>query len=109
MDDGDRVIIIDEVHLAADMADSWLDRWRSDYLPGALDRELRLRGVWSGWTENPQEKTVVVCWSVSRVGRYWAARWTATEDDDVLEFWRWTDSLARHRTRRVLENSESSR
>src|SRR5487761_2558105 len=87
---GDAVVILDELCLPADSADSWLQRWRLEYLPGALEREYTLRGVWSGWSENPQDKVVVVCWSVSRVGRYWSARWKATEDEATLAFWTWT-------------------
>lgn len=103
---GDRVVVLDQLRLRAGLVDDWLARWRTDYLPRAIERELRLRGVWSGWAEDPEHRQLVVSWSVNRVGRYWAARWQATEDPAVAEFWAWTDSLVIERSRTVLEAME---
>jgi hypothetical protein len=100
----DAVVILDEVWLPADQVDPWLAHWRRAYLKPALQRGLRLRGVWTGFTGQPDEAVVVISWSMERVGPYWAARWMATEDEDVHEFWQGTDAIARMRERRVLQN-----
>lgn len=104
MTSSDRVVILDQVELPAEVTEAWLSRWRADYLPAALDRELRLQGLWTGWTEDPGRQVVVACWSLPRVGRYWSARWQATDDDAVTAFWQWSDSIAHSRTRQVLQN-----
>lgn len=100
----DVVVILDEVVLASDEVERWRASWEASYLPAATERGLRLRGVWQGWTEDPELVKVVVCWSVPRIGRFWAARWQATDDPDVTAFWAFTDALAVRRERSVLED-----
>ena len=100
----ERVIILDEVMLPADAQGDWIQSWRMEYLPRAQERGLQLRGVWRGWDTDPTRMLTVICWSLPKVGRYWAARWAATEEADVREFWSRTDRLAISRSRRVLAN-----
>jgi hypothetical protein len=101
------VVILDEVRLSTADVAGWMVAWRERYLPAALERGLRLRGIWRGASGEPTEVIVVICWSVDRVGRYWAARWIATEDRRVQEFWRDTDDIAIGRDRRVLQNEST--
>ncbi len=100
----DAVVVLDEIVLPADRVEQWQQLWRDDYLPAAQQRGLALRGVWRGWTERPDEVSVVVCWSLPRVAQYWVARWSASDDPAVEEFWRTTDELAVSRRRTSLEN-----
>jgi hypothetical protein len=101
---GDGVIVLDEVTLSDSQYEAWMAHWLSDYRPGALQRGLRLRGIWRASTRRPDEVMVVICWSVPRVGPYWMARWEATDDPKVADFWAQTDAIARTRGRRVFEN-----
>ena len=96
------VVIFDEVILPVEAADGWLQRWRADYLPGALRRGLRLEGAWRGFTEDPARATVLIQWSVPAVELFFATRGPAVADPDVAEFWDATDRLAVTRSRRVL-------
>jgi hypothetical protein len=100
----DVVVVLDEVRLSTADVAGWMVEWRERYLPAALERGLRLRGIWRGASGEPTEVIVVICWSVDRVGRYWAARWIATEDRSVQEFWSDTDDTAIGRDRHVLQN-----
>ncbi len=102
----DRIVILDEVRVRAGTADAWIDRWRTDYLPAARGRGLRLRGLWTASTEDADVEVVVVQWSVDRVGRYWAARWLATDDPAVTAFWQWTDATVLRRARQVFAARE---
>lgn len=102
--DSDAVVVLDEVVLPAEQVEEWQRLWRDGYLPAAQDRGLRLRGLWRGWTEDPAHVCVVVCWSLPRIGGYWVARWSASEEPAVAEFWRLTDEIAVSRRRTSLEN-----
>ena len=101
-------MILDELILPVGCVDNWLADWRSNYLPGALGRGLELRGLWTGWTEDPDLVMVVVEWSIRNVGRYWAARFAATDDPLVSDFWVRTDDLVTNRDRRVLERQSGA-
>lgn len=96
------VTIFDELILPAGEADRWLDRWRSDYLPGAVDRGLDLRGAWRGSTEEPAETAIVIQWRVPSVEAFFASRGRAGADEQVQAFWAATDEVAIRRDRRVL-------
>lgn len=104
LDPVDAVVVLDELVLPADRGDEWRRLWREHYLPGAQRRGLHLRGLWQGWTEDPDEVRVVVCWSIPRVSTYWKARWAAAGDASVEEFWRRTDEMAVSRNRSSLQN-----
>lgn len=100
----DAVMVLDEVVLPVALADDWQRLWRDTYLPAAQERGLRLRGLWRGWTEDPDQVRIVVSWSLPGAGPYWVARWAASADPGVGEFWRRTDEIAVSRTRSALEN-----
>lgn len=100
----DIVVVLDEVILPEGEVARWQEMWRASYAPGAQARGLGLRGMWRGWTHDPALVCVVVCWSMPRIGDYWSARWSATDDPSVEEFWRRTDEIAVSRKRTTLEN-----
>ncbi|HEX4430549.1 MAG TPA: hypothetical protein VHZ96_14875 [Frankiaceae bacterium] len=99
------VTIFDEVVLPAGSVDAWLDRWRAEYVPGALRRGLVLRGVWRGHTEDAEQSVVVIQWSLATIEAFFASRGQAGADPSVTSFWEATDQLAISRNRRVLEDA----
>jgi hypothetical protein len=97
------VTVFDEVVLPVAAADDWLQRWRAEYLPGAGERGLRLRGAWRGYTEDPEHAVVVIQWSLSTIESFFSSR--GGVDARVTEFWHATDRLAISRNRRVLADA----
>lgn len=98
------VTIFDEVVLPAAEADAWLARWRAQYLPGARQRGLQLRGAWRGHTEDPEHAVVVIHWNLATIEAFFASRGQAGADPEVADFWATTDQVAISRNRRVLED-----
>jgi hypothetical protein len=96
------VTIFDEVVLPAAAADAWLERWRTDYLPGAGRRGLHLQGAWRGHTEDPEHAVVVIQWNLPTVQAFFASRAQSRVDPGVTDFWDATDQVAVSRNRRVL-------
>ncbi|MFI8998469.1 hypothetical protein [Streptomyces sp. NPDC053542] len=96
------VQIIDLVILPADKAEPWLRRWRADYLPGALGRDMVAERLWRTWT-GPDTVAIRILWSVRDSGAFFAARVASAGDPQVTEFWAHTDALALDRDRQVLE------
>ncbi len=97
------VTIFDEVVLPVDGAAGWLERWRAEYLPGALERGLTLGGAWRGYSEDPGQAVVVIQWNVATIGEFFASR--GGIDAAVTGFWEATDRLATSRSRRVLADA----
>jgi hypothetical protein len=95
------VTIFDELVLPVVDAAGWLQRWRSEYLPGALQRGLQLLGTWRGYTEDPEHAVVVIQWTAPTIEAFLASR--GGVDAAVTEFWEATDRLAISRSRRVLD------
>jgi hypothetical protein len=100
----DRVIIVDQLTVPSANCEEWLALWRSGYVPHAEERGLQLRGVWKGIGDSSDHVVLMIWWSLDRVGRYWSARWAATDDPSVTDFWKRTDALVHSRERRVLES-----
>jgi hypothetical protein len=97
------VTIFDEVVLPVAGADAWLERWRAEYLPGALERGLSLQGAWRGYSQDPGQAVVVIQWKVATIGAFFASR--GGVDAAVMGFWEATDQLAISRNRRVLADA----
>jgi hypothetical protein len=96
------VTVFDEVVLPVAATEAWLERWRTDYLPGAGKRGLHLRGAWRGYTEDPEHAVVLIQWTIASSGAFFAMRAKAGEDPSVTDFWDATDHVAVSRNRRVL-------
>ncbi len=99
------VTIFDEVVLPVEAADAWIDRWRADYLPGAMRRGLHLRGAWRGSTDDPGHAVVVFQWTLATVEAFFAYRGQSGADRGVTQFWDATDEVAISRNRRVLADA----
>ncbi|WP_030257672.1 hypothetical protein [Streptomyces violens] len=96
------VQIIDLIVLPAAEAESWLQRWRADYLPGALGRGMVAERLWRTWT-GPDTVAVRILWSLPDSGAFFTARVASAGDVQVAEFWAHTDEFALNRDRQVLE------
>jgi hypothetical protein len=99
------VTIFDEVVLPIGVIDAWLERWRAEYLPGALRRGLHLQGSWRGHTDDPEHAVVVIQWNLPTSAAFFASRAQSRVDPGVTEFWDATDQLAVSRNRRVLADA----
>lgn len=95
------VTVIDEIAMPSDRVDEWTSRWRADYLPGAGERGMRMARQWRRFT-SAETMTVLIQWELPGIYEFYRMRAAAGADDGVSRFWRWTDSLAVSRTRRVL-------
>ncbi|MBF4998363.1 hypothetical protein IRT45_14505 [Nocardia sp. BSTN01] len=96
------VTVIDEIAIPHDRVEEWSRRWRSDYLPGAGDRGMRVVRQCRRFT-SPDTVTLEIQWELPGIYEFYGMRAAAGADDAVSGFWRWTDSLALSRARRVLE------
>lgn len=93
------VAVVDRVLLPAGDAESWLDRLRAEYVPGAAERGMRLADSWWSYV-GPDLIEVTVRWELPDVVAFWAMRFAAGRDESVAAWWAETDALAveRHRT-----------
>jgi hypothetical protein len=101
----ERVTIFDEVVLPVAAADAWLERWRADYLPGAVQRGLHFQGSWRGHTEDPEHAVVVIQWGLPTSDAFFASRAQSRVDPSVTQFWEATDQIAVSRNRRILADA----
>ncbi|WP_216903505.1 hypothetical protein [Nocardia alni] len=97
-----RVHVWDHLVLPAAAVDGWLIGWRTDYLPAARERGLRLTQWWQSHA-GPDTVAVDMLWEIEGVYEFYRARTMAGADASVARFWSRTDELAVHRDRRVLE------
>ncbi len=97
-----RVHIRDHVVLPGAAVDEWLTGWRTDYLPAARERGLRLTQWWRSYA-GPDTVAVDMLWEIEGIYTFYRARTMAGADASVARFWARTDELAVHRDRRVLE------
>lgn len=90
----------DTVVLRRDDVDSWTDRLRREYVPGAAGRGLTLASVAH---EHVGTDTVAVhiLWTLPGVGAFFGMRAAAGADPDVAAFWSATDKVAVRRERHV--------
>ncbi|MCC3312470.1 hypothetical protein [Nocardia africana] len=96
------VTVIDEIAVPRERVEEWSRRWRSDYLPGAGDRGMRVIRQCRGFT-SADTVTLLIQWELPGIYEFYRMRAAAGADDGVSRFWQWTDSLAVARSRRVLE------
>ena len=99
------VTIFDEVILPLEATAAWIERWRAEYLPDAMQRGLQLRGAWRGSTDDPDHAVVVFQWTLATVEAFFAYRGQSGADRSVTEFWDATDKVAISRNRRVLADA----
>ena len=93
------VNVIDRVLLRALDAQSWLERLRTEYAPGAERRGMRLADSW--WCyDGPDAIEVTVRWELPDLASFWAMRHAANRDRSLAAWWAATDAVAleRHRT-----------
>jgi hypothetical protein len=99
---GLRVNLLDRITIRFDELDSWLERWRRDYLPDAQRRGMRMVGRWRAFADD-EAVTIHVLWEIEGVHEFYAMRRGARTEPAVAEFWAWTDERAVSRERCVLE------
>ena len=80
------VTIFDDVVLPVDAVDDWFARWRTEYLPAAAERGLRLTGAWRGFTEDPENVAVVIQWTLPTVAAFFGSRGRGGADPAVAAF-----------------------
>ncbi|MGW0662607.1 hypothetical protein [Streptodolium elevatio] len=94
------VRIHDTVVLQRGHADSWTERLRREYAPGAARRGLALESV---AREHVGTDTVAVhiLWTLPGIRAFFGMRAAAGTDPSVAAFWSATDEIAVRRERRV--------
>lgn len=94
------VRVHDTVVLRRGDADSWTERLRREYAPGAARRGLTLESV---AREHVGTDTVAVhiLWTLPGIRAFFGMRAAAGTDPSVAAFWSATDSIAVRRERHV--------
>ncbi|MBF6346425.1 hypothetical protein IU409_23360 [Nocardia cyriacigeorgica] len=99
---GDPVIyIVDEMVTPPGHGRAFLDRYLSEYVPGARERGLELDRVVVSppvWLDE-QSNTITVTWTVRGARQWWSQRLGASRDPLVAQWWRTADDMLVSRRR----------
>ncbi|WP_433723729.1 hypothetical protein ACQP0C_25280 [Nocardia sp. CA-129566] len=96
------VHILDHVVLPTTEVNSWIRRWRTEYLPGARERGMRSVHLWRSHPA-PDAVTIDILWELRDPYAFYGMRGAAAADPDVARFWADTDAIAISRDRRALQ------
>ncbi|MBL1078507.1 hypothetical protein JK358_29290 [Nocardia sp. 2] len=99
------VRVVDRVVLPVHRVDTWLESWRTDYVPGATARGLRDPHVWRSH-HDPDSVELHITWELAGIYEFYGMRGAAAADPAVARFWADTDAIALHRQRDVLALEE---
>lgn len=101
------VRILDTITVARDAATDWLSELRSEYVPGAEQRGMRLAATWWAHSERTDADAVdiVLLWEIADVWGFWGMRGSAAADPAVANWWDKTDTTVLSRQRRVLADA----
>lgn len=104
-DEQNTVQVVDHVVLPADQAESWLERWRAEYLPGARARGMSLTTLARRYAGR-DTVAVHIAWDLPGIYPFYAMRAATAADPGIARFWAETDAVAVARDRHVLEPME---
>lgn len=98
---GGKVYVIDHVVTRPGRAREFVDRYLSEYAPGAaergmtLDRLLISPPIWFADESN----TVTACWELAGPEGWWEMTWKGRPDKSLGEWWTGISELVESRTR----------
>ncbi len=97
------VYVVDRVITRPGSAKAFVDRYLTEYAPGARDRGMTLRDVLVSppiWFAD-QSNTVTITWSLPDAQAWWEMTWKGRPDRSIGEWWAGIDELITERTRTV--------
>ena len=109
---GQRIYVLDRITVQPGRAAEYRRAYRTDYVPGAERRGMRLEGAWQDPPETDLDgvaTTLYYLWSVDGVDGWWAMRLSRTADgaDERFAkhaFWQEVDRMTLDRSRSVLSD-----
>lgn len=97
------IYLVESVDVAPDDTDRYLDAFRRLYLPGAMDRGLRLVACWHTRRDIGEDVTVMVVFAVAGWAEWERARNAAVLDPAMAEWLSARRELMKRGTRRFYE------
>jgi hypothetical protein len=97
------IYVIDRVVTRPGCARKFVDRYLTEYAPGARARGMTLRDVLVSppiWFDD-QSNTVTITWSLPNAQAWWEMTWKGRPDPALGPWWDGIGELVEHRTRSV--------
>ena len=102
------IYLVDDIIVAPENTEKYLELFQTDYLPGARKRDLELVACWHTPTDIGEDVTILIIWAL----RDWK-HWDQVRHDSVMDLsmWAWVDQIKALRkggTRRFFLPTEFS-
>ena len=102
------VFVIDRVITRPGCARTFVDKYVSEYVPGARTRGMTLRDILVSppiWFDD-QSNTVTITWSLPSAQAWWEMTWKGRPDPALGPWWDGTRELVLERTRSVAASAD---
>jgi hypothetical protein len=97
------VFVVDRVVTIPGRGSEFVDRYLTEYVPGARERGMTLRDILVSppiWFTD-QSNTVTITWSLPSARAWWEMTWKGRPDPRLGEWWAGVDQLVAERSRSV--------